>query len=101
MRHGEGYKSNNHGVEPHMDTVRKRPAEAGGRHHDAGPEKHADVRGAQEGGDRAEGRRSGGHVGETHLNHATRELHSQHPHHHSAGGIHGTKDHMRHERHKG
>lgn len=99
MKHEKTH--NNHGYEPHSASIRERPAAAGGKHHDAGAEKHGDVRGVQEGGSRAEARGTpgepGGHVGHTHLKHATHELHRQHPHHHSAGGIHGTKDHHRHE----
>lgn len=95
------YKSNNHGHEPRIDTDKTRPAAVGGRHHDAGAEKHADVRGAQEGGSRAENSPKG-HIGHTGLKHATAELHRQHPHHHSAGGIHGAHEHHRHEpMHKG
>ena len=57
-----------------------------------GNERKPDVRGAQEGGSRAEG----AGVGHSHLSHATAELHAQHPHHHSVGGVHHTTDHMRH-----
>ena len=59
-----------------------------------GNEKHENVRGAQEGGSRAEA----AGPGKSHLSHATEELHRQHPHHHSEGGIHHTTDHIRHER---
>lgn len=83
------------GKDPHGHQVKERPAHPkGSGHHDAGPERKADVKGAMEGGDRAEGAHP---VGHTSLKHAVGELRSQHPHHHSAGGIHGTKDHHRHE----
>ena len=62
-----------------------------------GNEKREDIRGVQEGGSRAEA--EGMHVGKTHLGHAVEELHKQHPHHHSEGGIHHTRDHIRHEPH--
>ena len=92
---------NNHGREPHSAEIREKPAASRGMHHDAGSEKHGDVRGVQEGGSAAEARgipgEPKGHVGHTHLKHATHELHKQHPHHHSVGGVHGTKDHHRHE----
>ena len=63
-----------------------------------GDETHARVREAQEGGSRAEaaGTRSAIGPGHASLSHAVHELHSQHPHHHSAGGIHHTTDHHRH-----
>lgn len=64
-----------------------------GPHHDAGPERKADVKGTQMGGSKAEGAYPIGHTG---LSHAVKELHAQHPHHHSVGGIHGTSDHIRH-----
>jgi len=60
-----------------------------------GDEKHENVRGAQEGGSRAEAAEMG--PGRSHLGHAVEELHRQHPHHHSEGGIHHTSDHIRHE----
>lgn len=60
-----------------------------------GNERKPDMRGTQEGGSRAEA--AGGHIGHTHLGHAVKELHEQHPHHHSAGGIHHTHDHIRHK----
>lgn len=59
-----------------------------------GNEKHENVRGAQEGGSRAEA----AGPGKSHLHHAAEELRSQHPHHHSMGGVHHTTDHIRHER---
>jgi len=59
-----------------------------------GNEKHENVKGAQGGGSRAEAAGMG--PGETHLGHAVAELHSQHPHHHSVGGVHHTEDHIRH-----
>lgn len=59
-----------------------------------GNEKHENVRGAQEGGDRAEAAGMG--PGHSHLGHATAELRAQHPHHHSVGGVHHTADHIRH-----
>jgi len=59
-----------------------------------GNERKPNIRGAQEGGSRAEGTES--RIGRTHLGHAVGELHKQHPHHHSEGGIHHTDTHMRH-----
>jgi hypothetical protein len=59
-------------------------------------ERKPNVRGAQEGGSRAEGADMG--PGKSHLSHATEELKRQHPHHHSEGGVHHTTDHIRHER---
>src|SRR5208282_1343350 len=61
-----------------------------------GNERHENVRGTQEGGSKAEATEMG--PGRSHLSHATEELHRQHPHHHSEGGIHHTTDHIRHER---
>ena len=63
-----------------------------------GNEKHENVRGVQEGGSRAEAAGTRGDLGPgtSHLSHATAELHAQHPHHHSVGGVHHTTDHMRH-----
>jgi hypothetical protein len=57
-------------------------------------ERHENVRGAQEGGSRAEA----AGPGRSHIGHAVEELHRQHPHHHSEGGVHHTTDHIRHER---
>lgn len=57
-----------------------------------GDEKRPNVRGAQEGGSEAEA----AGPGKSHLGHAVEELHSQHPHHHSVGGVHHTTDHIRH-----
>ncbi len=83
-------------------VVREKPvASRGGS--EVGNERKAEVKAVQEGGSRAEARGSGphddmnGHVGNTKLSHAVAELHKQHPHHHSAGGIHGTSEHIRHE----
>ena len=83
--------------------VAKAPAAAKGGS-EVGPERHANMRGVMDGGSRAEGadhiRSTGGYgspVGETSMKSATHELRKQHPHHHSAGGIHGTMDHQRHE----
>ena len=56
-----------------------------------GNEREPDMKGTQEGGSAAEG-----HVGHSHLGHAVHELESQHPHHHSMGGVHHTTDHIRH-----
>lgn len=89
---------NSHDMDPHQPTDRTKPAGKAG-HHDAGPERKADVRGAMEGGSKAEGSKSAPGVS-GHIGHAVKELHKQHPHHHSAGGIHGTSDHVRHERGK-
>lgn len=58
-------------------------------------ERKPDMKGTLEGGSRAEGAEMG--PGRSHLGHATAELHKQHPHHHSEGGIHHTSDHVRHE----
>jgi hypothetical protein len=61
-----------------------------------GNETKADVKGTQEGGSRAEGANSP--IGSTKLSHAVKELHSQHPIHHSDHGPHhGRTDHIRHE----
>ena len=62
-----------------------------------GNERKADVRGAQEGGSRAEAAGMG--PGHSHLGGAVKELREQHPHHHSEGGIHHTSDHIRHVPH--
>ena len=59
-------------------------------------ESKPNMRGAMEGGSREEADGKG--PGKSHLGHATEELHRQHPHHHSMGGIHHTTDHIRHER---
>jgi len=61
-------------------------------------ERHPNVKGAQGGGSRAEAAGTRGDLGpgHSHLGAATAELRSQHPHHHSVGGIHHTDDHMRH-----
>jgi hypothetical protein len=59
-----------------------------------GNERKPDVRGTQEGGSAAEAAGIG--PGKSHLSHATAELHAQHPHHHSMGGVHHTTDHIRH-----
>lgn len=68
--------------EPKRSSSSK-PAPATG----VGNEKRADVRGAQMGGDKAEG-----------LGGAMRELHEQHPiKHFDHGPHHGTDHHMRHE----
>ena len=74
--------------------VRQEPA--GGKAHAAGSEKKADMAGAFES---KLGRQAPvkGSVGNTKLGAATGELRSQHPHHHSAGAVHGTKDHVRHK----
>lgn len=65
----------------------KRPAHAAG----VGNEKKADVKGAQDGGSMAEAK---GSV----LSGAMKELHAQHPHHHSDHGPHhGTTTHIRHK----
>ena len=83
-------KGNNHGFVPLGHTTREAPAASHEKHHDAGPEKKPDMKGAFSS--------KGGHMGHTGLKHAVEELHEQHPHHHSVGGIHGTKDHVRHKR---
>jgi hypothetical protein len=67
---------------PHRE-VSKPPAGDRGSGSDVGNERKADVRGAQEGGSRAEGC-----CGSTHLGHAVKELHSQHPHGHMDRGPH-------------
>ena len=59
-----------------------------------GNERKPDLKGTQGGGSRAEA--ADMHVGHTHLGHAVAELHAQHPHHHSMGGVHHTSDHIRH-----
>lgn len=63
-----------------------------------GGERKENIRGVQEGGSRAEAAGMG--PGRSHLGHAVEELHSQHPHHHSIGGIHHTEDHIRHVPHE-
>ena len=60
-----------------------------------GNEKRPDLKGTQEGGSRMEA--ADMHVGHSHLGHAVAELHAQHPHHHSVGGVHHTQDHIRHK----
>ena len=82
-----------YGKVTHARTTGDRPSPPTG----VGNESKPDMKGTQEGGSRAEGAR--GHVGHTHLSHAAAELHRQHPHHHSEGGIHHTSDHLRHEPH--
>ena len=77
-------------------VVREKPAASRGGS-EVGNERKAEVRAAQEGGSRAEGANETPHVGGTGLKGAVAELHKQHPHHHSAGGIHGTTEHIRHE----
>lgn len=64
-----------------------------------GGEAKPNMKGVQGGGSQAEGsgmERNVG-IGKTHLGAGVEELHRQHPHHHSEGGIHHTKDHIRHE----
>ena len=90
MGKGMSKGHDSYGKVAHDRDTPDRPAKYAG----VGNERKPDVRGAQEGGSVAE---AGGHVGHTHLRHAVHELHEQHPHHHSAGGIHHTKDHLRHE----
>lgn len=81
----EGMMNKAEGAEP--KSGHRPPAKA---RDNAGPEKHADVKGAQEGGSFAENSPTG-------LSGAMHELHSQHPHkHHDHGPHHGTKDHVRH-----
>ena len=95
MRKGLMAEKNPMGRVLHDRDTSSKPAKYEG----IGNEKHENVRGAQEGGSRAEAagtRRSEG-PGSSHLGHATAELRSQHPHHHSHGGIHHTSDHIRHE----
>ena len=89
---GISKESNPMGRVLHDRGTSSKPSPATG----VGNEKHEDVRGAQEGGSRAEGAEMG--PGKSHLGHAVEELHRQHPHHHSEGGIHHTTDHIRHER---
>ena len=61
-----------------------------------GDERKGDVKGAQSGGSAAEARGTPG-IGATHLGHAVKELHAQHPEHHSdRGPHHGSKHHIRH-----
>lgn len=92
MRH-----SGNMGKEGKMNKAEAREPKAGDHTRPAhaagvGNEKKADVRGAQEGGDKAEG------AGMGHLRGAVKELHSQHPHaHHDHGPHHGGSEHIRHE----
>ena len=70
--------------------VSERPAASRGGS-EVGNERKADVRGAQEGGSRAE-------ASHNPLTHAVNELHTQHPHHYSDHGPHhGTDSHIRHE----
>ncbi len=72
------------------ERVRNRPAASKGGS-EVGNERHADVRGAQEGGSRAE-------ASHNPLTHAVRELHEQHPIHYADDGPHhGTDHHIRHE----
>jgi hypothetical protein len=82
-------ESNPAGRVLHDRGTSSKPSPAAG----VGDEKHENVRGAQEGGSCAEA----AGPGKSHLSHATEELHRQHPHHHSEGGIHHTTDHIRHE----
>ena len=90
----KGHDAQGHDVH---SRVSEKPAGKVGRGSEAGSLTHGDVKGAQEGGSRAEAL-----GGKASLGHAVKELERQHPHHHSAGGIHGTKDHIRHEpMHKG
>lgn len=64
-----------------------------GRGSDVGNERKADVKGAQEGGSRAEGMDSKPHLGG-----AVRELREQHPiAYNDLGPHHGRKEHIRHE----
>ncbi len=80
-------------------VVREKPAASRGES-EVGNERKAEVNRVQIGGSRAEAwgsvlsdpdREPKGLKG------AVAELHKQHPHHHSAGGVHGTSDHIRHE----
>ncbi len=73
-----------------------RPAHAGSEHHAAGAERPVSPRVVQEGGSAAEARGAKPGPGHSHLSHAVHELHIQHPHHHSVGGVHHTDDHHRH-----
>lgn len=66
----------------------KAPAGAKGMGSDVGGESKANMRGALD----------GSHVGHTHLSHAMKELHEQHPiKHHDHGPHHGSDHHIRHE----
>lgn len=90
----------NHAMDemPKRGASEKPAASKGGS--EVGNERKADVRGAQEGGSRAEGRSETPRIGpgETHIKHAVRELHEQHPIHHSDHGPHhGTDHHIRHQ----
>ena len=85
---------NPYGKVTHDRGTADRPAKYAG----IGNEKHPNVKGAQEGGSRAEAAGTRGDLGpgHSHLRVATRELEAQHPHHHSVGGVHHTDDHVRH-----
>ncbi len=75
--------------EPHEGAKKKPSASRGGS--EVGQERHADMRGTQLGGSRAEG--AGNPLG-----HAVHELKTQHPeHHHDLGPHHGGRTHERHE----
>ena len=77
--------------EPH--SGHKRPAASRGGS-EVGGESKANMKGAL-GGEPTDG---GSHVGHTHLSHAMKELHEQHPiEHHDHGPHHGTSHHIRHE----
>ena len=90
----------NEAAKPNMTPhVKEKPAASKGGS-EVGNERKADVKAVQEGGSRAEARGSVLSDPDREpkgLRGAVAELHKQHPHHHSAGGIHGTSDHIRHE----
>ena len=83
------------GEMPKREVTRPPAAKGGGN--EVGSTK-ADVRGTQEGGSAAEARGTKSSIGpgHGHISGAVKELHSQHPHHHSVGGVHHTTDHIRH-----
>jgi len=84
--HGEARMNRAEEAEPHAGHAR--PAATSGRHHDAGGEVKADIRGAQ----------MGNPTDKSPLHGAVKELHEQHPiAHHDHGPHHGTKHHIRHE----
>ena len=90
MAKGISKVSDPYGKVLHDRDTSSKPSPAAG----VGDEHRENVRGAQEGGSAAEAAGMG--PGKSHLGHAVEELHAQHPHHHSVGGIHHTTDHIRH-----
>lgn len=90
---GEAKMNRAEGHEP--KSGHSRPA-ADHRGDDVGGEKKANMRGALD-GNPTDGMYSS-LVGHTHLSHAMKELHEQHPiEHHDHGPHHGTDHHIRHE----